>query len=242
MSPGMSGGGIPLRRPWAMAVETSGSRACAAHGVPMLAASAGSKGLLRELNPGPLAPEARIMPLDQAASGILDHTAAHRLLLLWADVRQRQLRQARRDVAGVFSQKAMSCAFACRIRVHSESASAFPFCRFCCVSAPSCLLVFVPDSLVVRKYWARGWPINFPPPRHAQSIAETRDRTGDLQIFSLTLSQLSYRGSWQISPFRKEALTVSAVISNWSASVCSETARRAGKNCGGVVYLTLRVG
>ena len=25
--------------------------------------------------------------------------------------------------------------------------------------------------------------------------AETRDRTGDLQIFSLTLSQLSYRGS-----------------------------------------------
>ena len=31
--------------------------------------------------------------------------------------------------------------------------------------------------------------------------AETRDRTGDLQIFSLTLSQLSYRGScefWQL--------------------------------------------
>ena len=26
------------------------------------------------------------------------------------------------------------------------------------------------------------------------SHAETRDRTGDLQIFSLTLSQLSYRG------------------------------------------------
>jgi hypothetical protein len=26
--------------------------------------------------------------------------------------------------------------------------------------------------------------------------AETRDRTGDLQIFSLTLSQLSYRGRW----------------------------------------------
>jgi hypothetical protein len=26
------------------------------------------KGLLRELNPGPLAPEARIIPLDQAAS------------------------------------------------------------------------------------------------------------------------------------------------------------------------------
>ena len=29
--------------------------------------------------------------------------------------------------------------------------------------------------------------------------AETRNRTGDLQIFSLTLSQLSYRGSWRIS-------------------------------------------
>ena len=28
-----------------------------------------------------------------------------------------------------------------------------------------------------------------------QSNAETRDRAGDLQIFSLTLSQLSYRGS-----------------------------------------------
>ena len=26
-------------------------------------------------------------------------------------------------------------------------------------------------------------------------VAETRDRTGDLQIFGLTLSQLSYRGS-----------------------------------------------
>ena len=30
--------------------------------------SANARGLLRELNPGPLAPEARIMPLDQAAS------------------------------------------------------------------------------------------------------------------------------------------------------------------------------
>ena len=28
----------------------------------------GGKGLLRELNPGPLAPEARIIPLDQAAN------------------------------------------------------------------------------------------------------------------------------------------------------------------------------
>ena len=30
--------------------------------------------------------------------------------------------------------------------------------------------------------------------------AETRDRTGDLQIFSLTLSQLSYRGSAMLPP------------------------------------------
>ena len=27
--------------------------------------------------------------------------------------------------------------------------------------------------------------------------AETRERTGDLQIFGLTLSQLSYRGGWR---------------------------------------------
>ena len=31
-------------------------------------AGARKQGLLRELNPGPLAPEARIMPLDQAAN------------------------------------------------------------------------------------------------------------------------------------------------------------------------------
>ena len=30
--------------------------------------TAGAEGLLRELNPGHLAPEARIMPLDQAAN------------------------------------------------------------------------------------------------------------------------------------------------------------------------------
>ena len=33
-----------------------------------------------------------------------------------------------------------------------------------------------------------------PPVQQKQHSAETRDRTGDLQIFSLTLSQLSYRG------------------------------------------------
>ena len=32
-----------------------------------------------------------------------------------------------------------------------------------------------------------------------QSNAETRDRAGDLQIFSLTLSQLSYRGGWALT-------------------------------------------
>ena len=35
------------------------------------------KGLLRELNPGPLAPEARIMPLDQAADD------SHANLVAW---------------------------------------------------------------------------------------------------------------------------------------------------------------
>ena len=33
----------------------------------------------------------------------------------------------------------------------------------------------------------------------SKSYAETRDRTGDLQIFSLTLSQLSYRGGWALT-------------------------------------------
>ena len=36
----------------------------------------------------------------------------------------------------------------------------------------------------------------------ASLSAETRDRTGDLQIFSLTLSQLSYRDSVLTSGFR----------------------------------------
>ena len=33
------------------------------------------------------------------------------------------------------------------------------------------------------------------PTKAMRNSAETRDRTGDLQIFSLTLSQLSYRGN-----------------------------------------------
>ena len=40
-----------------------------------------SKGLFWELNPGPLAPEARIMPLDQTASGLpLRMIDLHRML------------------------------------------------------------------------------------------------------------------------------------------------------------------
>ena len=35
-------------------------------------------------------------------------------------------------------------------------------------------------------------------PREQCKSAETRDRTGDLQIFGLTLSQLSYRGWWPL--------------------------------------------
>ena len=38
-----------------------------------------AEGLLRELNPGPLAPEARIMPLDQAADG----NAVQRHIIRW---------------------------------------------------------------------------------------------------------------------------------------------------------------
>ena len=41
-------------------------------------AAQGPYGLLRELNPGPLAPEARIMPLDQAASDFsISHPVAN---------------------------------------------------------------------------------------------------------------------------------------------------------------------
>ena len=39
-------------------------------------------------------------------------------------------------------------------------------------------------------------------PAH-QGNAETQDRTGDLQIFSLTLSQLSYRGSYEFSQLQR---------------------------------------
>ena len=39
--------------------------------------------------------------------------------------------------------------------------------------------------------------------RQRRSFAETRDRAGDLQIFSLTLSQLSYRGSCAIKKVQR---------------------------------------
>ena len=46
----------------------------------------GTQGLLRELNPGPLAPEARIMPLDQAAICLASgHTDCRLLKLSEAD-------------------------------------------------------------------------------------------------------------------------------------------------------------
>ena len=43
------------------------------------------------------------------------------------------------------------------------------------------------------RQWAASVACPWLPP---QISAETRDRAGDLQIFSLTLSQLSYRGCW----------------------------------------------
>ena len=55
-----------------------------------LVVGAASKGLLRELNPGPLAPEARIMPLDQAANECMVAMAARikkiaHIRACWAD-------------------------------------------------------------------------------------------------------------------------------------------------------------
>ena len=42
--------------------------------------------------------------------------------------------------------------------------------------------------------------VSTPLPTHFPENAETRDRTGDLKIFSLTLSQLSYRGTGKPRP------------------------------------------
>ena len=43
----------------------------------------GAEGLLREVNPGPLAPEARIMPLDQAANDDDFETETFECTLRW---------------------------------------------------------------------------------------------------------------------------------------------------------------
>ena len=43
------------------------------------------QGLLRELNPGPLAPEARIMPLDQAANDDVPERETPECTLQWED-------------------------------------------------------------------------------------------------------------------------------------------------------------
>ena len=54
------------------------------------------------------------------------------------------------------------------------------------------------------------------------AFAETRDRTGDLQIFSLTLSQLSYRGDGRVSNL-KTCKVLTATICNLME--CQKTER-----------------
>ena len=57
--------------------------------------------------------------------------------------------------------------------------------------------------------WPHGMPhrkqevrtrADTPTASESEKGAETRDRTGDLQIFGLTLFQLSYRGNTKIAP------------------------------------------
>jgi hypothetical protein len=77
-----------------------------------------------------------------------------------------------------------------------------------------------------------GWPDS------ASQNAQTRDRTGDLQIFSLTLSQLSYRGLYELEHinyqkestvrhhFRKRPLMVSCELgirSAWPSGLRRQT-------------------
>ena len=49
--------------------------------------------------------------------------------------------------------------------------------------------------------------------RNKSKSAETRDRNGDLQIFSLTLSQLSYRGSCTVSTMSRNGFMRAALAS-----------------------------
>ena len=50
-----------------------------------LSGTHGAAGLLRELKPGALAPEARIMPLDQAANDDVPETETPECTLQWED-------------------------------------------------------------------------------------------------------------------------------------------------------------
>ena len=65
----------------------------------------------------------------------------------------------------------------------------------------------VPGSIPGVRIWVLSSGEAWPQPGRlsiavsAKQHAETRDRTGDLQIFSLTLSQLSYRGLIELAPF-----------------------------------------
>ena len=56
---------------------------------------------------------------------------------------------------------------------------------------------------------------------HPKTFAETVDRTRDLQIFSLTLSQLSYFGGTHLHPGRvhrdRVCVCVLKVVSQWRA-------------------------
>ena len=53
--------------------------------------------------------------------------------------------------------------------------------------------------------------------------AETRDRTGDLQIFSLTLSQLSYRGGWAKTRRRNDDGRAKAIDCAQSIALSTQT-------------------
>ena len=58
--------------------------------------------------------------------------------------------------------------------------------------------MLIPDGIRTRNLEIRSLtpcPLGHGDHKH---IAATRDRTGDLQIFSLTLSQLSYSGADQL--------------------------------------------
>ena len=52
--------------------------------------------------------------------------------------------------------------------------------------------------------------------------AETRDRTGDLQIFSLTLSQLSYRGAACATNYRHTKRTCPLTRVNWRTTPATQ--------------------